>query len=92
MNKQDIEEYGWTAVPRGRSNVPSEQDAHTKAVHMDFEEMWPKSKVVLEAQDYAKEVLPKRTYEHSMRVYYFGMCSARFPSRILPSLIDQRNY
>jgi cyanamide hydratase len=76
MAKQNIEEFGWTAVPRNRSNVPSAIDDKTTAITVNFHEIWPKTPVVQKAQEYAKTELPKETYNHSLRVYCYGT----FPS------------
>lgn len=73
MSKPHQEEYGWTAVPRGRSNVPSEHDAKTTGVEVNFDSIWPQTAVVKQAQAYVKEKLPEETYNHSLRVYCYGM-------------------
>lgn len=72
MIKSNLAEYGWADVPRNRSNIPSDQDAKTANVEVDFEKIWPKTKVVESAMKYVKETLPQETYNHSLRVYCFG--------------------
>jgi cyanamide hydratase len=72
MAKQNIEEFGWTAVPRNRSNVPSATDAKTTAITVNFDDIWPKTSVVKKAQDYTKAELSKETYNHCLRVYCYG--------------------
>ncbi|KAK5129490.1 hypothetical protein LTR08_003213 [Meristemomyces frigidus] len=83
-SKQHTEEFGWPSVPRNRSNIPSKSDAHTTPVDANFEAIWPKSDVVKRAQDHIKTVLPTETYNHSLRVYYYGhaMVTQHFPSWI----------
>jgi cyanamide hydratase len=81
MSKQNIEEFGWSAVPRNRSNIPSADDAKTVAVDVKFQEIWPKTDVVKKAQEYAKKELPKETYNHSLRVYCYGMSEALLRKR-----------
>lgn len=82
------QEYGWPAVPRNRSNIPSapsakdvdtrnvsaedRPSAKTTSVEVSFKEIWPKTDVVQKAQDYVKGVLPQETYNHSLRVYCYG--------------------
>lgn len=83
MSKQHVEEFGWTAVPRNRSNIPSADDAKTQAVTVNFEDIWPKTGLVKRARDHAKQELPKETYNHSLRVYCYGTCH--------PSLVVTRN-
>ena len=72
MSKSHVEAFGWSAVPRDRSNVPSADQANSKSITVAFEEIWPKTEVVRKAQEYAKEQLPKETYNHSLRVYCYG--------------------
>jgi len=72
MSKANIEEYGWTAVPRNRSNIPSESDAKTTAIQVDFEDIWPTTGVVRKVQEHVKQTLPQETYNHSLRVYCYG--------------------
>lgn len=72
MTKSQTEEYGWTAVPRNRSNVPSKAEAKTSPLTIDFQSIWPQSEIVKKAQDHVKKILPKQTYNHSLRVYCFG--------------------
>lgn len=72
MTKSSLAEYGWADVPRNRSNIPSDQDAKTANVEVDFEKIWPRTKVVESAMKYVKENLPQETYNHSLRVYCFG--------------------
>jgi cyanamide hydratase len=74
--KQNIEEFGWTAVPRNRSNIPSAEDAKTTAITVIFDNIWPDSEVVQKAQEYAKSKLPRETYNHSLRVYCYGTFSS----------------
>ncbi|KAK4503597.1 hypothetical protein PRZ48_004512 [Zasmidium cellare] len=84
MVKSSTQEFGWTEVPRNRSNVPSEKEAKTSNVEVDFGTIWPKTSVVESATKYVKENLPKETFSHSLRVYCFGhtIVTQHFPSWI----------
>jgi len=84
MPKLHTEAYGWTAVPRNRSNIPSETNAKTSATTVDFESIWPTTQVVQKAQDSVKQALPKETYNHSLRVYCYGhtIVTQHFPEWI----------
>ena len=75
--KPHLEEYGWTAVPRNRSNVPTEQAAETKPTDLEFDKDWPNTDVVRKAQEYVKGRLSPETYNHSIRVYHYGECLPR---------------
>lgn len=70
MSSRD--DFGWSAVPRDRSNLPSKEQAKANAVQIDFDAIWPKTVLVAQAQNYAKQHLPEQTYSHSLRVYYLG--------------------
>lgn len=72
MSKQHTSKFGWDAVPRNRSNVPSEAESKTAPIDINFEAIWPKTSVVKKADEYAKAHLPKETYNHSLRVYCYG--------------------
>lgn len=72
MPKAYVEDFGWTAVPRDRSNVPSKTTAKTVPVQLSFDEIWPTTGLVQRAQEYVKEVFPQETYNHSLRVYCYG--------------------
>lgn len=72
MSKSEVQEFGWTAVPRGRGNVPSEAQAKTSSIEIIFDTIWPQTGVVQKAQEYAQDKLPVETYNHSLRVYSYG--------------------
>lgn len=84
MPKTDVEEYGWTAVPRDRTNVPTESKAKTSSIPVNFEEIWPKTERVSKAQAHVKQQLPQETYNHSLRVYCYGhtIVTQHFPDWI----------
>lgn len=84
MTKTNIEEFGWVDVPRNRSNVPSEQQAKTTNVEVDFGKIWPATKVVESALNYVEEKLPPETLNHSLRVYCFGKCFENVLSEDIP--------
>ncbi|KAH6862964.1 hypothetical protein B0T12DRAFT_478323 [Alternaria alternata] len=71
----EIGSYGWTAVPRDRSNVPSAEEAaapQTNAAAVDITGIWPDNELTNNAREYAKRELPTETYNHSLRVYAYG--------------------
>lgn len=79
MEKSQTQEYGWVAVPRNRSNVPSNDDCKTTAATVEFETIWPQTEVVKKAEDWVKSRLPKETWNHSLRVYCYGIVSLARP-------------
>jgi cyanamide hydratase len=82
--KKDVECFGWSPVPRNRSNIPSEENAKTTAADVRFDDIWPKSALVSKAQQHVKTALPQETYNHSLRVYCYGhtIVSQHFPEWI----------
>ncbi|MCJ1407257.1 hypothetical protein MMC19_001328 [Ptychographa xylographoides] len=84
-----ILEHGFTPVPRdvdheilrGAKNIKDPAPLLTKDI--DF----PSDPIVQKVQDHAKEQLGEQTYNHSMRVYYYGQAILRtqFPSWTLSS-------
>lgn len=72
MPKQHIEEFGWLAVPRDRSNIPSKEKATTTPTDVDFDQIWPRTDVVMKAQEFVQKALPHETYNHSLRVFCYG--------------------
>jgi cyanamide hydratase len=77
----DIREYGWTAVPRDRSNVPSADDVlGTVGGITDLEKLWPITDVTIKAREYAKNELRTETYNHSLRVFCYGTHSFPTPT------------
>ena len=72
MSKQQTEEFGWTAVPRDRSNIPSQSTATSSTSPPPFEAIWPTTDVVRKAQEHVHNALPQETYNHSLRVFCYG--------------------
>ena len=68
------ENFGWIAVPRNRSNVPSAEDVKemNNEFYSDPMDAWPVTDVTDKARTYAQEHLTKETYNHSMRVFCYG--------------------
>lgn len=67
------ETYGWTAVPRSQpAFFSSHKPQEAKPVKVSELET-PSGPVMRQVQEYAKKNLPEETYNHSMRVFYYGM-------------------
>lgn len=65
---------GWTALPLDASKLFNGKPYRTtpsslKVADITFPQNDP---IVSKIQNYAKEKLPIETYNHSMRVYYYG--------------------
>jgi cyanamide hydratase len=65
--------FGWTAVPRSIDGfLKSANVADTKPFSVSDIPL-PTSEVARKTQAYAKEHLPMPTYNHSLRVFYYGI-------------------
>ena len=68
-----VQEHGWTAVPRSLEKLVSDRKNKTAPKPVSLEDMpLPDTPLVQEVLQYAKENLPRETFNHSMRVYYYG--------------------
>ena len=69
-----VEEYGWTAVscdPKQRANTKESTKPSVPQLVKDV--LFPKTAVAQAAMEYAQAELPTPTFNHSMRVFYYGM-------------------
>ena len=73
---EPIDANGWTPVPRSMDQLLAHvKAADTKPYTVD--EMAPRtSRAARAAEEYAKEHLPRPTFNHSMRVFYYGSYNA----------------
>ena len=69
-----IEIYGWTAHPRdpsvlleGKKNLKAPQPLKVDDIEL------PDTQLAKEVLEYAKRELREETFNHSMRVYYYGI-------------------
>ena len=64
--------HGWTAVPRDPALLlKNKSSAELKPLTVDGISL-PESSLAKEALAYAKMELNEQTFNHSMRVYYYG--------------------
>lgn len=75
------EDYGWQATPLSHAKLLRGVTATAKPTTVD-EVQLPESELAAAVHDYARRELPRRTYNHSMRVYYYGCAIAR---QLLPA-------
>jgi cyanamide hydratase len=90
MGNPAIEAYGWTAVPRNTEFLKADSAASTAgaAPPMSISSLpLPSSPLAKSVLAYAQQELGIETFNHSMRVYYYGqaMLSHAFPSWSSPS-------
>ena len=68
-----IEKYGLTAVPRSLDKLVATQSTKKPSNPVSVDEIgFPESTLTLDIRAYAQHHLPRQTYNHSMRVYYYG--------------------
>jgi len=63
---------GWTAVPRSQTKVVATLTDPTPASIVVDDIKIPDSEVARKTYEYAKKELPAKTFNHSMRVFYYG--------------------
>ncbi len=75
MSNPAIEKYGWTAVPRRvETLLEKTQGSKKPAIPISVESIkLPDSALVKAVHEYANKELAVETYNHSMRVYYYGI-------------------
>jgi len=79
--EQAIKEFGWTALPVDPT-LKSWLETNQKYVHKPVPQLCadvplPETSVVKACMEYAKSELPTHTFNHSMRVFYYGMAIAK---------------
>ena len=67
-----VKEHGFTAVARDTKTLISGNINHISRPIKIEDIPFPKTELIKKVQDYAKSKLGKETYNHSMRVYYYG--------------------
>lgn len=68
--------HGLTAVPRSLDKLIADQTSGAASTPLSVNEIGiPKSPLAASVRAYAKQNLPAKTFNHSMRVYYYGVDS-----------------
>lgn len=68
-----VHEHGWTAVPRSLDKLVNSRKDPKPPTPISIDDMpLPNSELVQQVMKYAKDNLPAETFNHSMRVFYFG--------------------
>ncbi|KAH6718981.1 hypothetical protein DL95DRAFT_434241 [Leptodontidium sp. 2 PMI_412] len=89
MSNPAVEEFGWTAVPRKLSTLLEQSKASSgpaKPISVSSISL-PDSPLAKAVHEYAKKELSIETYNHSMRVFYYGQAilTQAFPAWSTPS-------
>jgi cyanamide hydratase len=82
MSATQIQQNGWTSVPLDPSKLfNGEPYKNVPGPLLVADIKFPNDDpIVAKVQSYAKEKLPIETFNHSMRVFYFGM-KAQIPNK-----------
>lgn len=76
MTTDDIALYGWTPVVRDHQALLSGKPYINEPSAVLVKDIqFPSDDVVAKVREHAKEKLPAPTFNHSMRVFYFGTAS-----------------
>jgi len=77
----EISTNGWAAMPRSfmQSLAEVDKDIHAKLSVPDVR--LPDSDIAKKTYKFAKRELPERTFNHSMRVWYYGECHSPSQAR-----------
>jgi hypothetical protein len=82
MSNATVEKYGWTAVPRKVDALLQQSEAAGPAKPLSVSSIkLPDSPLVKAVHEYAKKELAIETFNHSMRVYYYGNPPLQFPKQ-----------
>jgi len=67
-----ISAYGFTAIPRSQSKILAHAGSNKPAKALAEEITVPSTDLAKKVHAYAKEHLSEQTFNHSMRVFYYG--------------------
>ena len=68
----ELSTNGWTAVPRSFTKSLADVDKNKQAELSVSDASPPSTDIAKNVQEYAKQQLPEKTFNHSMRVWYYG--------------------
>jgi cyanamide hydratase len=88
MSNPAIEKYGWTSVPRKVEALLKQSQSSGPAPSLSISSIpLPSSPLSKAVHEYAQKELPIETFNHSLRVFYYGsaILSYAFPSWSTPS-------
>jgi len=72
-----IEQYGFTAVPRSLDKLIATHSTKRSSTPIFVDDIGlPNTPLAASVHVYARQNLPRKTYNHSMRVYYYGKISS----------------
>lgn len=73
-----VEKYGFAALPRDPAVILKGKRNNAEPQPMSIDQVKiPDTPLAIAVRDYVKAELREETYNHSMRVYYYGMAMAK---------------
>jgi hypothetical protein len=72
IRNEGLSANGWAAVPRNFTKSLADVDKNKQAEMTVNEANPPTTDIAKKTHDFAKEQLPEKTFNHSMRVWYYG--------------------
>jgi cyanamide hydratase len=72
VNNGELVVNGWAAVPRSFTKSLADVDKNKHAELSVAEAVPPSSHIARKTQEFARQQLSERTFNHSMRVWYYG--------------------
>ena len=69
---ETIKKFGWTAVPHSQTVLLKDISPWDPAEYTVADIKIPDSEIAKKVLQYAKDRLPEQTFNHSIRVYYYG--------------------
>lgn len=67
-----VELYGWTSMPHDQSVLLKNISPWDPVTYNIADIQMPTSEIARKVLEYAKEHLPVKVFNHSMRVFYYG--------------------
>jgi hypothetical protein len=80
VKNAELSANGWAAVPRSFSKSLADVDKNKQAEMSVQEATPPSTDVAKRTHEFAKQQLPEKTFNHSMRVWYYGERRSLVPS------------
>jgi cyanamide hydratase len=77
VKNDELSANGWNAVPRSFKESLADVDKNKQAELSVDEAKIPTTEIAKKTHAFAKQQLPEKTFNHSMRVWYYGQSLIR---------------
>lgn len=72
IKNAELSANGWAVVPRSFTKSLADVDKNKQAELSVSDAKPPSTDLATKVHDFAKQQLPEKTFNHSMRVWYYG--------------------